>query len=123
MRVFISAELSTLSSTENSIRTEKLKSILESRKMSFVKVEGYYKGVKEDSFMITTNFYVEVLSKLAFNLFNQESVMICDSLANCKLKYQDGKLESIGSLSSISHKEVELYDNFSIINNVAYTCL
>ena len=123
MRVFISAELSTLNSTENNLRTKAMKGIFESRGYHFVEVLGVYKGICENSFMVSIgDENLNEINNIGYNLFNQESIMTCDILANCNLIYKNGNIEPIGSLTAINPKDIELHENYSIINKVPYVC-
>ncbi len=106
--VLLSAELSRLRLDENNTRTNQLKLML--TKLGFKPVEmiGFYKGSSETSFFvpITRKDDIERLEFIAFDRFNQESILVQYSDGHSRLHYPN-HIEHIGKVREIT-KDVAL---------------
>ena len=106
--VLLSAELSHLRLDENNTRTNQLKLML--TKLGFKPVEmiGFYKGSSETSFFvpITRVDDIERLEFIAFDRFNQESILVQYSDGHSRLHYPN-HIEHIGKVREIT-KDVAL---------------
>lgn len=119
--VILSAELSHLSESENIKRTTELLTALESNGFTPKRFEGHYKGSKETSFGIPLNQYftfiksdndLKTLEMLAFDRFNQESILVQYSDGHARLHYRD-HIEHIGKLRLVSKEVAEKQDSFT----------
>ena len=101
--VILSAESAALNSLENSKRTEILAGCLSDLNIDFERVQGMYKGQKENSFIvyISEDDYMELgmVLKLAFMNFKQESVLL--HFTNNGFLLYPGKSETIGKVQPI----------------------
>lgn len=119
--VILSAELSHLSESENLRRTGELLTALESNGFTVTRFEGYYKGSKETSIGIPLNQYftsikseddLRKLEMLAFDRFNQESIMVQYSDGHSRLHYRD-HIEYIGKVRLVTKQFAESKDSFT----------
>lgn len=119
--VILSAELSHLSESENLSRTNELLTALVNNGFNPVRFEGHYKGSKESSFGIPLNQYftlikdnndLNTLEMLAFDRFNQESILVQYSDGHARLHYRD-HIEHLGKLRLVSKEVAEKQDSFT----------
>jgi len=112
--VLISAELSQLTNTENIIRTNQLKLMLEQSGFKPVYMRGVYKGVVEMSFFvpITRNDDIERLEFIAFDRFQQESILVQYSDGHSRLHYPN-HIEHIGKVREVTKDVAEKQDSFT----------
>ena len=119
--VILSAELSHLSESENLSRTNELLTALVNNGFNPVRFEGHYKGSKESSFGIPLNQYftlikdnndLNTLEMLAFDRFQQESILVQYSDGHARLHYRD-HIEHIGKLRLVSKEVAEKQDSFT----------
>ena len=119
--VILSAELSHLSENENIKRTTELLTALQNNGFNPVRFEGHYKGSKESSFGIPLNQYytlikdnndLNTLEMLAFDRFNQESILVQYSDGHARLHYRN-HIEHIGKLRLVSKEVAEKQDSFT----------
>ena len=112
--VLISAELSQLTNTENIIRTNQLKLMLEQSGFKPVYMKGVYKGVGEISFFVpvTSNDDIERLEFIAFDRFNQESILVQYSDGHSRLHYPN-HIEHIGKVREITKQEAFKRDAYT----------
>ena len=112
--VILSAELSGLSDTENIIRTNQLKLMLTKLGFNPVYMRGVYKGVSEISFFvpITRVDDIERLEFIAFDRFNQESILVQYSDGHSRLHYPD-HIEHIGKVREITKQEAFKRDAYT----------
>ena len=112
--VILSAELSHLTPQENEIRTNQLQLML--TKLGFKPTEmiGRYKGDQETSFFvpITRNDDIERLEFIAFDLFNQESILVQYSDGHSRLHYPN-YIEHIGKVREITRQEAFKRDAYT----------
>ena len=107
--VLISAELSQFTNTENIIRTNQLKLMLEQSGFYPVYMKkGVYKGSSEISFFvpISRKDDIERLEFIAFDRFNQESILVQYSDGHARLHYRD-HIEHIGKLRQVTKEVAE----------------
>lgn len=119
--VILSAELSHLSESENLSRTNELLTALVNNGFNPVRFEGHYKGSKESSFGIPLNQYftlikssndLNTLEMLAFDRFQQESILVQYSDGHSRLHYRD-HVEYIGKLRLVSKEVAEKQNSFT----------
>lgn len=119
--VILSAELSHLSESENLSRTNELLTALINNGFTPVRFEGHYKGTKEDSFGIPLNQYftfinndsqLSTLEMLAFDRFQQESILVQYSDGHARLHYRD-HIEHLGKLRQVTKEVAEKKDSFT----------
>jgi len=112
--VLISAELSQLTNTENIIRTNQLKLMLEQSGFKPVYMKGVYKGVYEISFFvpITRVDDIERLEFIAFDRFGQESILVQYSDGHSRLHYPN-HIEHIGKVREITKQEAFKRDAYT----------
>ena len=119
--VILSAELSHLSENENIKRTTELLKALESNGFTATRFEGYYKGSKETSLGIPLNQYftfikndddLKKLEMLAFDRFNQESILVQYSDGHSRLHYRD-RVEYLGKVRLVTKQFAESQDSFT----------
>ena len=121
--VLLSAELSGLTASENEIRTNQLKLML--TKLGFKPVEmiGRYKGDQETSFfvpitrvddrgLISGNHNSNLLEFIAFEQFNQESILVQYSDGHSRLHYPN-HVEHIGKVREITKQEAFKRDAYT----------
>jgi len=116
--IILSAELV----NENNVyRTSLLKDMLLGLNLNFHEAIGCYKGTKEQSFFVTPKDTIEMqaITDIAFNQFNQESVLTQDSAGVSYLEYQNGSIERLGAMIEVT--DVTGLDAYTKINNRYYT--
>jgi len=108
--IIISAELSTLDTLENQLRTKQLIKDLNRLEIPFTTVNGMYKGSTEQSFIIESEFcsHAEIF-KLAVK-YKQEAVLVLNHDCIGTLYYMDnsspdiiGKFKALDSYTRIGH--------------------
>lgn len=106
--VLLSAELSHLTLEENNTRTNQLELMLRHSGFKPVLMKGVYKGSSEISFFVPTERIddIERLEFIAFDRFQQESILVQYSDGHSRLHYPN-HVEHIGKVREIS-KEVAL---------------
>jgi hypothetical protein len=115
MIFIISAELSTKTIKENINRTKTLAAALTVNKLNYVKAKGMYKGIKENSFIVSSDNDYQV--KLLSRLFNQESILIKDS-SGISLHYTNGLIERIGTrLIEVSKQVIKTVEAYTKIGS------
>jgi hypothetical protein len=124
--VILSAELSTETEFFNLLRTNRLLNMIRDINLPFGVVEGYYKGVKENSVLveIKNELDVETLLDFAKN-FNQESILYSDENRESCLYICDNGLENpemIGKLQAVSELEAKKLDSYTYVNGAYYIC-
>lgn len=126
--VIISASVNNQDKSSNRVRTDKLRRILSELHychgcfFSFKGVEGIYKGSSEQSFIVILRSdhieeEISMLKGLAFNMFNQESVLVKDNKNKAKLVFKDDSEQSLGDFIEIKKEELKNYDNYTILSN------
>ena len=112
--VILSAEREELSGGENARRTLGLESVLEGAGLTFKPAKGFYKGSKENSFVviIPSQAHIEGLLKLAKS-FNQESILHQDSNQIARLLYADGRVEQLGKLVQVTKEVAQTLDGYT----------
>jgi len=121
--VILSAELSHLTPQENEIRTNQLQLML--TKLGFKPTEmiGCYKGDQENSFfvpitrvddrgLLSGNHNSNLLEFIAFEQFNQESILVQYSDGHSRLHYPD-HVEYIGKVREVSEEVASTKDAFT----------
>lgn len=120
----LSAELSTLSESENRQRTETLKHMLDDLNLEYIPAQGCYKGTTEQSFVVSTPDVItfNVVANFAFNNFAQESVLYVDGDKSAHLMYGTNfKNELLGTFNQVNPKLIESLDAYTIIDNTVYS--
>jgi hypothetical protein len=120
--MIVSAELSTLSSSENSIRTDLFADMIAGLNIEAYEATGFYKGTQENSFIciINNNEDQNVVAQIALNNFDQESVLIQDSNGQAYLEFQDSKTLELGRLTQVDKSVAIESDCYTEINNKYY---
>jgi len=121
--IILSAESNDKTFEGNRQRTLNLKGCLEDLNISHNEALGVRKESQEVSFVCLpkNSAEIEVLKDFAFENFNQESVLYQDVNGLCHLEYEDGTSESIGRFRTANAKEIELLENYTVLNGVVYT--
>ena len=106
--VLLSAELSHLTLEENNTRTNQLELMLRHSGFKPVLMKGVYKGSSEISFFVPTTRIddIERLEFIAFDRFQQESILVQYSDGHSRLHYPN-HIEHIGKIREVS-KDVAL---------------
>ena len=106
--VILSAELSHLTLEENNTRTNQLELMLKHSGFKPVLMKGVYKGSSEISFFVPTERVddIERLEFIAFDRFQQESILVQYSDGHSRLHYPN-HVEYIGKIREIT-KDVAL---------------
>ena len=104
--VLISAELSHLTLEENNTRTNQLELMLRHSGFKPVFMVGRYKGDQENSFFVpvTRADDIERLEFIAFDRFQQESILVQYSDGHSRLHYPN-HVEHIGKVREITKQE------------------
>ena len=112
--VILSAELSGLSDTENIIRTNQLKLMLTKLGFNPVYMRGVYKGSSEISFFVPVirNDDIERLEFIAFDRFQQESILVQYSDGHSRLHYPN-HIEYIGKVREVTEHEALTLGNYT----------
>ena len=103
--VILSAELSHLTLEENNTRTNQLELMLRHSGFKPVLMKGVYKGSSEISFFvpITRIDDIERLEFIAFDRFQQESILVQYSDGHSRLHYPN-HIEHIGKIREVSEE-------------------
>jgi len=115
--IIISAELSTLSRSENEGRTKRLIELLDALPINYKPVQGMYKGSPEQSFIIDLSdgsVLVEEIIDIALDDYGQEAVLTIDENLNGTLIYTDGTSEVIGTFKPL--------DSYTRVDDQVYIC-
>jgi len=112
--VILSAELSHLTLEENNTRTNQLELMLRHSGFKPVLMKGVYKGSSEISFFVPVirNDDIERLEFIAFDRFNQESILVQYSDGHSRLHYPN-HIEHIGKVREITKQEAFKRDAYT----------
>ena len=112
--VLLSAELSHLTLEENNTRTNQLELMLKHSGFKPVLMKGVYKGSSEISFFvpITRIDDIERLEFIAFDRFQQESILVQYSDGHSRLHYPN-HIEHIGKIREINKEIALTKDNYT----------
>ena len=123
--VILSAELSSLSLTENDRRTTLLNDMIAELKLPFKPAKGVYKGSAENSFVVVVNDQADIdtLTNFAFKSFAQESVLHQDSNQLARLIYANGTMETLGKLVQVDKETAQKLDNYTVMEDKFYTTM
>ena len=112
--VLLSAELSHLTPNENNTRTNQLELMLRHSNFKPVLMKGVYKGSSEISFFvpITRIDDIERLEFIAFDRFQQESILVQYSDGHSRLHYPN-HIEHIGKIREINKEIALTKDNYT----------
>ena len=104
--VLLSAELSHLTLEENNTRTNQLELMLKHSGFKPVLMKGVYKGSSEISFFVpvTRNDDIERLEFIAFDRFQQESILVQYSDGHSRLHYPN-HVEYIGKIREVTRPQ------------------
>ena len=118
LAIIFSAELSELDQASNNRRTFLLHEIIDTITSKYNTIEGVYKGTKEQSFIVTGNLKtINLIKSIAFERFNQESVLLQDTNGRAYLEFQDGSTQELGRLKEVSKKVAENSEAYTVIDN------
>lgn len=116
--IILSAELSTESNIENQNRTNHLEKLLSETGYVYQPAQGCYKGDKERSFIVYVPNQLDntlnIFREIAFNVFNQESILIVDPDRYSGLELSNGEYQALNGKFQHTSKEEAL-------NSEAYT--
>jgi len=112
--VLLSAELSHLTLEENNTRTNQLELMLKQSGFKPVLMKGVYKGSSETSFFVpvTRNDDIERLEFIAFDRFQQESILVQYSDGHSRLHYPN-HIKYIGKVREIPKQEAVKRDAYT----------
>lgn len=121
--VIMSAELKENTSHDNEIRTMLLETMLKSCEFKYNKTQGNFYNNAENSFFINVNTSDDVLTlqDFAFKNFDQASILYSDSNGQAYLEHLNGNCERLGTLKEYPVSKIKYLDNYTIINNKAYS--
>jgi len=116
--VFISAFNSNLSADTNSRRNELLYAVLSDLNVRCRQCEGHYKGDKELTFMVfldhNKGFNEKFFANIAFEQFNQESILYRDKYKEGFLIFNNGEgVKNIGQIVELTPEEASKQDSFT----------
>lgn len=125
MRYFISAERKELPFNRNAYRTVDLLNRIEDRFSLLTEVrqaEGCYFGTNEISYEVKARSTYELayLKFLAFNRYQQESILQVDGENRATLIYHDGTTESVGRWTRTSEVIAKQQDCWTRINGMYF---
>ena len=120
--IVLSGELKGESYVKNRIYSNLLESRLKDLQIVYNKALGSYKSEKETSFVCLPKNEEEInlLKHIAFNLFNQESVLYQDANGKAYLIYSDDTSVTLGKLRQVPMSQTENLEAFTILNDKAY---
>ena len=119
--VILSAELSHLTREENRTRTNQLELMLKHAGFKPVLMKGFYKGSSETSFLISLDRFfvpteriddIERLEFIAFDRFQQESILVQYSDGHARLHYPN-HIEHIGKIREVSEEIALTKDSYT----------
>ena len=123
--IILSAELESATFSGNRQRTENLRLCLEELNLDVTEAVGYYKGKEEVSFVvaISNNTEREAVAEFAFTSFHQDAILSQENGQTFLIEQglYTRSTQNIGTLVEINPKEIELLENYTIINNRIYT--
>jgi hypothetical protein len=123
--VILSAELSSLSSEQNTRRTALLNDMISELRLPFKTAKGIYKGSEESSFVVVVRNEadIETLANFAFKSFGQESVLHQDSNQLARLIFATGETQEVGKLVQVSKMLAQSMDNYTLMDGKYYTTI
>lgn len=123
--IILSAELDNRVYVTNKQATDRMNDLLNRANITFNIGQGSYKGSKEVSFICLPKNQLEIdtLKHLAFNLFNQESILHQDSNGQAYLVYSDDTEVTLGKLRQLPIDQAEKLEAYTILNNKAYAVM
>jgi hypothetical protein len=97
--IILSAELDTLSASENKTRTERLRSFLNDLRLPYKTMDGLY---EEDSFLVVVKDEIEIdcIIRLAFYTFSQKTILFRNYQGEASLLFDDGTTELLGKYTA-----------------------
>lgn len=121
--IILSAELSTKDTTINDMNTKLLGNSLTTLQINSSLACGVYKGITEASFVTLPKNKddIQKIKELAFNTYDQESILYQDKSGDAYLIYQDGSKESIGQLRKVNNNKG--LENYTILNGEIYATI
>lgn len=117
--IILSAELSSESMESNALRSSILERTIDDLKIPYKKSLGVYKGSHEVSFVVnvgTDRTVLDVLKRMAFKSFGQESVLIQDANGLSFLEFHNGKTLELGKMVEVSEDEAMRLDNYTVMD-------
>jgi hypothetical protein len=118
-KVFMSCTLEGMTSMEQHKAMKSMEYDL--RNYKFQQVEGYCKGVKEVSFMISQVVSTTTLERIA-EVYRQKTIMLVASYGGCTIKtIKDGSTQGIGTLTKSTDKPNTDYYSYDPFENVFYS--
>ena len=109
----------------NAINTEVMLGHMQARGIKFDLVQGVYKGVKEQSFIVDSKQFDAKLKRFVFSLFKQESALYIDSDGNATLQYSisnGGNAVKLGEFTPVGEIEAKQNEAYTKIGSVYYVC-
>lgn len=116
-RIIFSVEQANKSREENQFNNAEARRTLENFGMTFIEIQGVYKGTSEVSFMVFhSNKYVEQTVKQIVKTYNQESILNIDSNNQAYLEFFNGeKNMELGRWNEVSKDYAEKQKAYSVI--------
>lgn len=120
--VILSATKDNDSIENTNFRTKTLKNVLTDINLAFAEATGVYKGKTETSFVVVVNSQddIENLKSLAFNSFQQESILVQDSNQEAFLVFNNNKTLNLGRLEAVTPDQAKKLDSYTILNDTYY---
>jgi hypothetical protein len=109
----------------NAINTEVMIGHMLARGIDFDLVQGVYKGVREQSFIVDSKQFDAKLKRFVFSLYKQESALYIDSVGNAMLQYSmsnGGNAVKLGAFSPVGEMEAKQRVAYTKIGSVYYVC-
>lgn len=122
--IILSGERATLSPARNAVRTDELHSKLAEIAIEMHPVLGSYLGKAEKSFMVTLTERDEYddIRRLAFDQFDQESVLLVSDSGDASLIFADSAVVSIGQWTYAGQKAPDV-DGWTLIGGLYFHCV
>lgn len=115
--IILSAELSTLGTSENIMRSFDLMQWLELSGFKFGQSKGCYKGTTERSYVVLVNTQDDInrLQSIAAK-YNQDSILLKDANGLAHLMYGNGTEEVLGRMVGVNKSEALKQDAWTELN-------
>lgn len=121
--VILSATRSGDSIENTNFRNKTMRGILGDINLPFSEGQGVYRNQPvETSFVVVINNSddIENLKSLAFNSFDQESILVQDANQEAYLIFNNGKTQNLGQLTQVSKEVAQDLDGYTILNDNYY---
>jgi len=100
-----------------------LNGVLSDLGLPFKKAKGVYKGLEEDAFVVVVKNQEEIdsLTAIAFNSFNQESVLHQDANQQATLLFSNGTRKPLGKLVQV--QSTDGLEAYTVVDGNIYAAI